>query len=125
LKASFRLAWWPRILILALIGHIRRRGRHRYLSICRKAIRDMPIEGRLTICNLSIELGAKMGMVAPDEKTYDYLRGRAYAPQGEMWAQAVYAWRRSIDPDAVFDKEVVIDVEKIIPPSYRGSSGNM
>ena len=68
----------------------------------------MPVEGRLTICNLSIELGAKMGMVAPDEKTYDYIRGRRYAPQGAMWEQAVAAWRQlPSDADAVFDREVI------------------
>ena len=111
-------------LILALIGHIGAAGGTGYaVEYAGSAIRDMPIEGRLTICNLSIELGAKMGMVAPDEKTYDYLRGRAYAPQGEMWAQAVNAWRQlPSDPDAVFDKEVVIDVEKIIPQVTWGIS---
>src|SRR6202161_2553322 len=78
------------------------------------AIRDMPVEGRLTICNLSIELGAKMGLIAPDQKTYDYIRGRRYAPQGEMWQRAVEAWRQlPSDADAVFDREVVIDVEAI------------
>src|ERR1700712_1196078 len=82
-------------LILALIGHIGAAGGAGYaVEYAGSAIRDMPVEGRLTICNLSIELGAKMGFVAPDEKTYDYLRGRAYAPQGEMWQQAVEAWRQ-------------------------------
>ena len=111
-------------LILALIGHIGAAGGTGYaVEYAGCTIRDMPIEGRLTICKLSIELGAKMGMVAPDEKTYDYLRGRAYAPQGEMWAQAVNAWRQlPSDPDAVFDKEVVIDVEKIIPQVTWGIS---
>src|SRR3954470_5599469 len=99
-------------LILALIGHIGAAGGAGYaVEYSGSAIRDMPIEGRLTICNLSIELGAKMGLIAPDERTYDYLRGRAYAPQGEMWDLAVAAWRRlPSDPDAVFDQEVVIDV---------------
>ncbi|PMZ30166.1 3-isopropylmalate dehydratase, partial [Pseudomonas sp. GW247-3R2A] len=75
------------------------------------AIRNMPIEGRLTICNLSVELGAKMGLIAPDETTFAYVRGRPYAPQGEMWDRAVAAWRtlRS-DSDAVFDRAVSIDV---------------
>jgi len=87
------------------------------------AIRDMPVEGRLTICNLSIELGAKMGLIAPDEKTYEYIRGRTYAPQGAMWERAVAAWRElPSDPDAVFDKEVVIDVEKMIPQVTWGIS---
>jgi 3-isopropylmalate/(R)-2-methylmalate dehydratase large subunit len=111
-------------LILALIGHIGAAGGTGYaVEYAGSAIRDMPVEGRLTICNLSIELGAKMGLIAPDEKTYDYLRGRAYAPQGEMWDLAVAAWRRlPSDPDAVFDQEVVIDVEKIIPQVTWGIS---
>src|SRR5476649_2500569 len=108
-------------LILALIGHIGAAGGTGYaVEYAASAIRDMPIEGRLTICNLSIELGAKMGFIAPDEKTYEYLRRRAYAPQGEMWQQAVEAWRQlPSDADAVFDREVVIDVEAIAPQVTR------
>jgi 3-isopropylmalate/(R)-2-methylmalate dehydratase large subunit len=111
-------------LILALIGHIGAAGGAGFaVEYAGSAIRDMPVEGRLTICNLSIELGAKMGLIAPDEKTYDYLRGRAYAPQGEMWDRAVAAWRQlPSDPDAVFDREVVIDVVKIIPQVTWGIS---
>src|SRR5437660_4537882 len=104
-------------MILALIGHIGAAGGTGYaVEYAGAAIREMPVEGRLTICNLSIELGAKMGMVAPDEKTYDYLRGRPYAPQGAMWEQALEAWRElPSDADASFDQEVLIDVAKIIP----------
>jgi 3-isopropylmalate/(R)-2-methylmalate dehydratase large subunit len=111
-------------LILALIGHVGAAGGTGHaVEYAGSAIRSMPIEGRLTICNLSIELGAKMGLIAPDETTYEYLRGRPYAPQGEMWEQAVNAWRQlPSDPDAVFDKEVVIDVEKIIPQVTWGIS---
>jgi 3-isopropylmalate/(R)-2-methylmalate dehydratase large subunit len=111
-------------LILALIGHIGAAGGTGYaVEYAGSAIRDMPIEGRLTICNLSIELGAKMGFVAPDEKTYAYLRGRRYAPQGEMWQQAIEAWRQlPSDADAVFDREVLIDVEVISPQVTWGIS---
>jgi len=111
-------------LILALIGQIGAAGGTGYaVEYAGSAMRDMPIEGRLTICNLSIELGAKMGLVAPDEKTFDYLRGRPYAPQGEIWERAIKAWRElSGDTDAVFDNEVVIDVEKIIPQVTWGIS---
>jgi 3-isopropylmalate/(R)-2-methylmalate dehydratase large subunit len=111
-------------LILALIGTIGAAGGTGYaVEYAGSAIREMPIEGRLTICNLSIELGAKMGMVAPDDKTYDYLHGRTYAPQGEMWQQAVAAWRQlPSDADAVFDREVVIDVEAIVPQVTWGIS---
>jgi len=111
-------------LILALIGHIGAAGGTGYaVEYAGGAIRDLPIEGRLTICNLSIELGAKMGLIAPDEKTYEYIRGRRYAPQGEMWHQAVAAWRQlPSDPDAVFDREVMIDVATIIPQVTWGIS---
>jgi len=111
-------------LILALIGDVGAAGGTGYaVEYVGGAIRDLPIEGRLTICNLSIELGAKMGLIAPDEKTYEYIRGRAYAPQGEMWEPAVKAWRQlPSDPDAVFDREVLIDVEKIIPQVTWGTS---
>jgi 3-isopropylmalate/(R)-2-methylmalate dehydratase large subunit len=111
-------------LILALIGHVGAAAGTGYaVEYAGSAIRDLSIEGRLTICNLSIELGAKMGMIAPDEKTFEYLRGRPYAPEGEMWERAVAAWRNLPgDPDAVFDREVVIDVEKIIPQVTWGIS---
>jgi 3-isopropylmalate/(R)-2-methylmalate dehydratase large subunit len=111
-------------LILALIGDVGAAGGTGYaVEYAGGAIRDLPVEGRLTICNLSIELGAKMGLIAPDEKTYEYIRGRAYAPQGEMWERAAKAWRQlPSDPDAVFDREVLIDVQKIIPQVTWGTS---
>ena len=111
-------------MILALIGHVGAAGGTGYaVEYAGSAIRDMPIEGRLTICNLSIELGAKMGMVAPDEKTFEFLRGRFYAPQGEMWDRALNAWRQlPSDTNAAFDKEVIIDVARIIPQVTWGIS---
>jgi len=111
-------------LILALIGQIGAAGGTGFaVEYAGSAIRDLPVEGRLTICNLSIELGAKMGLIAPDEKTFEYIRGRAYAPKGEMWERAVAAWRQlPSDPDAVFDKEVIVDVGKIIPQVTWGIS---
>ena len=111
-------------LILALIGQIGAAGGTGYaVEYAGSAIRDLPVEGRLTICNLSIELGAKMGLIAPDEETYEYIRGRAYAPKGEMWDRAVAAWRQlPSDPDSVFDKEVIVDVGRIIPQVTWGIS---
>jgi 3-isopropylmalate/(R)-2-methylmalate dehydratase large subunit len=111
-------------LILALIGHVGAAGGTGYaVEYAGSAIKDLPVEGRLTICNLSIELGAKMGMIAPDEKTFEFIHGRAYAPQGAMWDRAVKAWRQlPSDLDAVFDREVIIDVGTIIPQVTWGIS---
>jgi 3-isopropylmalate/(R)-2-methylmalate dehydratase large subunit len=111
-------------LILALIGHVGAAGGTGYaVEYAGSAIRDMPIEGRLTICNLSIELGAKMGFVAPDETTFAYLKGRPYAPAGAMWTRAVEAWRAlPSDADAVFDREVLIDVASLAPQVTWGTS---
>ena len=114
----------PKDLILALIGQVGAAGGTGYaVEYTGSAIRDMPVEGRLTICNLSIELGAKMGMIAPDEKTYQFIRGRRYAPQGAMWERAVAAWRQlPSDAEAAFDREVTIDVNRIIPQITWGIS---
>jgi len=111
-------------MILALIGRIGAAGGNGYaVEYAGGAIRDLPIEGRLTICNLSVELGAKMGMIAPDDKTFEFLRERPYAPKGPMWGQALSAWRElPSDSDAVFDKEVIIDVESIVPQVTWGIS---
>ena len=73
-------------MILALIGKIGTAGGIGYaIEYAGEAIRGLDMEGRMTVCNLSIELGAKIGMVAPDEKTYDYLKGRRHAPKGALW----------------------------------------
>jgi 3-isopropylmalate/(R)-2-methylmalate dehydratase large subunit len=111
-------------LILALIGHVGAAGGTGYaVEYAGSAIRDLSVEARMTICNLSIELGAKMGLIAPDEKTYDYVKGRRYAPQGDMWTRALEAWRQlPSDADAVFDREVVIDVASIVPQITWGIS---
>jgi 3-isopropylmalate/(R)-2-methylmalate dehydratase large subunit len=114
----------PKDLILALIGRIGAAGGTGYaIEYAGSAIRTLPVEGRLTICNLSVELGAKIGLIAPDETTYDYLRGRPYAPKGAMWDRAVEAWKElPSEPDAVFDREVLIDVGQIAPQVTWGIS---
>ena len=89
-------------------------------------VRDMSMEGRLTLCNLSIEMGARGGMVAPDDTTFAYIKGREYAPKGEDWDKAVAYWRtlRSGD-DAVFDKELTFDAADIEPRVTYGTNPGM
>ena len=89
-------------------------------------VRDLSMEGRLTLCNLSIEMGARGGFVAPDETTFDYLKGKEYAPKGEAWEQAVAEWKtlKSGD-DAVFDKELVFDAADIEPRITYGTNPGM
>jgi 3-isopropylmalate/(R)-2-methylmalate dehydratase large subunit len=87
------------------------------------AIRDLDLEERMTVCNLSIEWGAKIGMVAPDEKTYAYLQGRRYAPAGELWSQArVHGKTLPSDADARFDQEHVLDCAGLAPQITWGIS---
>jgi 3-isopropylmalate/(R)-2-methylmalate dehydratase large subunit len=114
----------PKDMILHLIGQIGAAGGTGYaVEYAGSAIRDMEVEGRLTVCNLSIELGAKIGMVAPDDVTFKFLKDRPYAPKGALWDQAVADWRTlASDPDAVFDAEVRVDVNKIVPQITWGTS---
>lgn len=86
-------------------------------------IRDMPIEGRFTVCNLAVELGARFAIIAPDDITFDYLKGRAYAPPPAQWEAAVRDWRQlASDHDARFDREVTIDTTEVAPHVTWGSS---
>jgi 3-isopropylmalate/(R)-2-methylmalate dehydratase large subunit len=81
------------------------------------------MEGRLTVCNMSIEAGARAGMIAPDRTTFDYVAGRPYAPAGDAWTAAVGRWSRiGSDPDAVFDREVTLDAADIAPMVTWGTS---
>ncbi|MDN3566542.1 3-isopropylmalate dehydratase large subunit [Paeniroseomonas aquatica] len=87
------------------------------------AVRALPLEARLTLCNLSIELGAKMGLIAPDETTYAYLAGRRFAPRGAAWDAALADWRRlPSDPDAAFDADHWIEAGDIAPQVTWGTS---
>ena len=80
------------------------------------AIRSLSMEGRMTVCNMSIEAGARAGLIAPDDTTFAYLDGRAHAPKGKAWEQALDWWRRlPTDPGAAFDKEVVVDAADLVP----------
>jgi 3-isopropylmalate/(R)-2-methylmalate dehydratase large subunit len=109
---------------LRLIGSIGAAGGTGYaVEYAGSAIAALAVEGRLTICNLSIELGAKMGFIAPDETTFAYLAGRQFAPKGALWERAVAEWRQlPSDPGAQFDREVTIDVAQIAPQVTWGTS---
>lgn len=97
-----------------------------FVEYAGEAIRNTTMEERLTICNLSIEMGARGGMIAPDEVTFAYLKGREYAPKGEEWEKALAYWRTLYsDPDAVFDKEVVFRAEDIEPMVTYGTNPGM
>ena len=91
-----------------------------------EVIRNMSMEGRMTVCNLSIEMGARGGMIAPDETTFNYLKGREYAPKGENWDKALSYWStlKSGD-DAVFDKEIIFDAADINPRITYGTNPGM
>ena len=104
-------------IILAVIARIGTGGGQGYVLEYRgSAIRALSMEGRMTICNMSIEAGARAGMVAPDDVTFDYLRGRDHAPSGAEWDRAVEYWRTLVtDPGADYDAEVVIDASTLSP----------
>jgi 3-isopropylmalate/(R)-2-methylmalate dehydratase large subunit len=104
-------------LVLFVIGELGvAAGRGHAVEWAGAAVRALPAEARLTLCNMSIEMGAKVGMIAPDDTTYEYLAGRRMAPQGELFDDAVRAWRAlPSDDDAVFDVEHVIDVGGVGP----------
>lgn len=97
-----------------------------FVEYAGEAVRNLSMEGRLTLCNLSIEMGARGGMVAPDEKTLAYLKGREFAPQGEAWDEAVANWKElKTDDDAVFDKEIIIKASDIEPMITYGTNPGM
>ena len=104
-------------IILAVIAKIGTGGGQGYVLEYRgSAIRALSMEGRMTVCNMSIEAGARAGMIAPDETTFYYIRGREHAPQGADWDAAVDYWRSLVtDDDAVFDAEVFLDADQLTP----------
>ena len=101
-------------------------GTGHFIEFAGSAIRSLSMEARMTICNMSIEMGARGGMIAPDETTFAYLKGREYAPQGTEWDKSVAQWKQLYsDPDAIFDKEVTFDAADIYPMITYGTNPGM
>ena len=101
-------------------------GTGHFVEFAGSAIRSLSMEARMTICNMSIEMGARGGMIAPDQTTFDYLKGREFAPQGVEWEAAVERWSQlRSDDDAVFDKEVTFDAADIKPMITYGTNPGM
>ncbi len=114
-------------IILEIIGRIGTDGATGYVvEYAGPAIRALSMEGRMTVCNMSIEAGARAGMIAPDETTFAYLKGRRFAPQGEAWELALQNWRALVtDAGAVFDREMTIDATTLAPRVTWGTSPGM
>ena len=114
-------------IALAIIGHIGTAGGTGHaIEFGGDAIRALSMEGRMTVCNMAIEAGARAGMVAVDETTIEYIRGRPFAPQGGLWERAVAAWRElHSDSDAAFDRVVSLDAATIKPQVTWGTSPEM
>jgi 3-isopropylmalate/(R)-2-methylmalate dehydratase large subunit len=114
-------------VILGIIGRIGTDGATGcVIEYAGSAIRSLSMEGRMTICNMSIEAGARAGMIAPDETTYAYLKGRRYSPKGADWDAAVAEWKRlPSDPGAKFDRELNIDAATLVPYVTWGTNPGM
>ncbi|HEV2548523.1 MAG TPA: 3-isopropylmalate dehydratase large subunit [Stellaceae bacterium] len=111
-------------LVLAIIGKIGTAGGTGHVvEYAGSAIRKLTMEGRMTVCNMTIEAGARAGLIAPDETTFEYLKGRPCVPKGAAWEQAVRFWRTlPSDPGARYDREVVLDAASIVPQVTWGTS---
>lgn len=114
-------------LVLFIIGQIGTgAGTGHCIEFTGSVIRGLSMERRMTVCNMAIEAGARAGMIAPDETTFTYLRGRPFAPQGEQWEEAVAAWRGlASDEGANYDRVVVIQADEIVPQVTWGTSPMM
>lgn len=111
-------------IVLAIIGKIGTAGGTGYvIEYAGEAIRSLSMESRMTVCNMSIEAGARAGLIAPDETTFEYIKGRPFAPKAGQWEQAVEYWKTlPSDEGAVFDKEIVLNADEIIPQITWGTS---
>jgi 3-isopropylmalate/(R)-2-methylmalate dehydratase large subunit len=117
----------PKDVVLAIIGKIGTAGGNGHaIEFGGQVFRDMSIEGRMTVCNMAIEAGARVGLVAVDDKTIEYVKGRPFAPKGAQWQAAVDAWQDlKSDDDAVFDKVIELDGASIEPQVSWGTSPEM
>ncbi|MCI5106285.1 MAG: 3-isopropylmalate dehydratase large subunit [Pseudomonadales bacterium] len=114
-------------VVLAIIGKIGTAGGTGYtIEFAGEAIRSLSVEGRMTVCNMAIEAGARAGLIAVDQTTLDYIEGRPFAPKGELWEQACEAWLKLVsDEDAVFDQVVTLNAADIEPQVTWGTSPEM
>ena len=114
-------------IVLAIIGELGTAGGTGYtIEFAGEAIQTLSMEGRMTVCNMTIEAGARVGLIGVDETTINYLKGRPFAPKGEDWDKAVIAWADlQSDPEAVFDKTFILDASKIKPQVTWGTSPEM
>ena len=111
-------------VVLAVLGAVGTGGGIGAIAEFRgPVIERLSMEGRMTVCNMSIEFGAKAGLIAPDETTFEYLKGKANSPTGELWEDAIADWRKlHTDPDAVFDREIVLNGADILPQITWGTN---
>lgn len=114
-------------IVLAIVGKIGTAGGTGFtIEFGGEAIQALSLEGRMTVCNMAIEAGARAGLIAVDEKTLDYIKGRPFAPSGELWEQAAKSWRGLVsDDDATFDEVVVLEAADIEPQVTWGTSPEM
>lgn len=126
-EGSLRPGVCSKDIILYLISQLGTDGgTGHFIEFAGSAIRSLSMEARMTICNMSIEMGARGGMIAPDETTFAYLKGREYAPRGAGWDTAIQKWKQLYsDPDATFDKEVSFRAEDIQPMITYGTNPGM
>ncbi len=124
IKGKLRPGVTAKDITLSVIGATGTAGGTGYvIEYCGEAIRDLSMEGRMTVCNMAIEGGARAGLIAPDEKTFEYCKGRPHAPKGAAWEQAVEYWKSLFTDDgAHFDKVIEIDGEDIAPVVTWGTS---
>jgi 3-isopropylmalate/(R)-2-methylmalate dehydratase large subunit len=114
----------PKDIILYLIGRIGAAGGLGHaVEFAGPVIRDMPMEGRFTVCNMAVEMGAAFAVIAPDDTTFDYIEGRRFAPAGAAWDAAIADWRTlGSDDDARFDREIAVDFSDVAPQISWGIS---